>query len=111
MEPDEDAGGLSQLDSMRERVATYRQYVAEVIGIMARSRAEVHTGTDEAGAVTAQVDGQGLVVGIALSRAAVRLDSRGLGVAVMAALRAAEQGRTEALLTLGSRIPAPGAVR
>jgi len=111
-----DAEVPTRLDLVREQVASYRRYVAEVTEVMARTRAELHTGEDDSATVTAQVDGQGLVVGITLSRAAARLDSRDLGAAVLGALRTAEQRRTEAVLALGSRIPPlaapdPGAVR
>src|SRR2546421_9971323 len=64
-----DAEVPTRLDLVREQVASYRRYVAEVTEVMARTRAELHTGEDDSATVTAQVDAQALRVGITLSRA------------------------------------------
>lgn len=91
-------------------VEAYLGFVERVDAELARVRAAQYTGTDSDGLATAEVDGDGRVVAVRLSRVAARVPTRALGPAVRAAFADAERQRQAALAALATRIQPPEGV-
>lgn len=119
MTPDNDRPLFEALDpatvernqAVLRQVAGLRRTVSDLTGALSAARTELHTGQDDAGAVTARVDGTGRVVDVTLQRPSARLDSRALSAAVLAALADAEQHRTDALQALATTLTAQARAR
>ncbi|GIG67625.1 YbaB/EbfC family nucleoid-associated protein [Phytomonospora endophytica] len=73
----------------------------------ARLRESRYTGSDDGGLATVTVDGDGLVQELEFGTAVQRKDTEAISAAVLAAVDAAEKSRTDALLELAERFPAP----